>query len=89
MKQKQDWKDLRIKVSEQAKDAMDAAVERYGMSNQEMASRIYMWFTEQPEYVQVAVLDIYPREHTQEIASLIMAKMAEKPHAIVDDAETE
>lgn len=47
---------LRIFVTPNAKEAVEKVVERDGMTEIEVASRIYLWFSQQPEPLQHLIL---------------------------------
>lgn len=76
---------LKLYVKPAAKRAVERASERYGMSMQELGSRVYEWFAQQDESVQAGVLDLLPREHRADIARLVMARMSEPHHGVEDE----
>lgn len=79
-------KTLKIAVTEDADAIVSAIGEREGMTKQELASRIYIWFSEQPEILQGWILGRFDRlpetlRHPaiEEIASYFQTMRADKP----------
>jgi hypothetical protein len=73
---------IKIAVTNDAKDAIEQVADRYGMSQIEMASRLYRWFAEQNEEIQATILDLLPRSVAPDVARLVLKKMAaQKPKA--------
>lgn len=70
---------IKIAVEPAGKRAIDAACRRYGMSQIELASRVYRWFAEQDETVQAAILGILPASLAPDIAKLALERL-------IDDA---
>lgn len=68
---------IKIAISPDAKVAIDDVCDRYGMSQIEMASRLYMWFADQDEVVQAAILAILPKEVEVEVAKMVLERVAE------------
>ena len=68
---------IKIAISTEAKIAIDQACDRYGMSQIEMASRFYMWFAEQDEVLQAAILGILPKTVEVDVANLILERIAD------------
>lgn len=69
---------IKIAVSPEAKQAIEAMCQRYGMSQIELASRLYTWLADQEEVVQAAVLGLLPEDLAPEIAELALRRMAER-----------
>ncbi len=69
---------IKIAVTPEAKQAIEMVSDRYGMSQIEMASRLYNWFADQDEPVQAAVLDLLPRSMAPDIARLALEQLASK-----------
>lgn len=69
---------IKIAVTPEAKRAIDASAARYGMSQIEMASRVYRWFSEQDEMVQATILDILPRSVAADVARIVLEQLAER-----------
>ena len=67
---------IKIAVTPAAKSAIEAVCRRYGMSQVEMASRLYTWFAQQDEVLQTAVLDILPRAVRPDVAELMLQRLA-------------
>lgn len=70
---------LKLYVTPEAKDAVDAMLRRWPISQQEIASRVFSWFAESDESTQAAILDLYPRGHRQDIAATILASIVAEP----------
>ncbi len=69
---------IKIAVEHSAKQSIDEACRRYGMSQIELASRVYRWFAEQDETIQAAILDILPEDVAPDIARLLLERLAEE-----------
>lgn len=67
---------IKIAVSPAAKQAIESVCDRYGMSQIEMASRLYTWFADQDEPTQAAVLDLLPKKLAPDIAHLVLEQLA-------------
>lgn len=67
---------IKVAVSTDAKRAIDQVAERYGMSQIELASRVYRWFADQEEVVQAAILDILPRSIAPQVAKMALEQLA-------------
>jgi len=68
---------IKIAISPDSKQAIDDVCDRYGMSQIEMASRLYMWFADQDEVLQAAVLGILPKEVEVAVAKMVLERVAE------------
>lgn len=78
MLQMSERQQLKIFVRPSAKADVERVCERYGMTQQEMCSRVYEWFADQEEVVQATVLGLLPRGHEADIASAILDHAAQK-----------
>ncbi|MBI1368962.1 MAG: hypothetical protein GC162_09950 [Planctomycetes bacterium] len=67
---------IKIAVSPKAKAAIESMCQRYGMSQVELASRLYLWLSEQDELIQTAVLGILPESVAPDIAAMVLRKLA-------------
>ncbi len=67
---------IKIAVEPDAKQAIDAACQRYGMSQIELASRMYRWFARQDETVQASILDLLPSALAPDVAKLVLQRLA-------------
>jgi hypothetical protein len=67
---------IKIAVTSEAKAAIEAVGERYGMSQIELASRLYTWLAGQDEVVQAAVLGILPEAVAPDVARLVLERLA-------------
>ena len=73
---------IKIAVTHEAKDAIEQVSDRYGMSQIELASRLYRWFGDQPEEIQATILDLLPHSVAPDVAKLVLQKLAsQKPIA--------
>lgn len=66
---------IKIAVEPTAKQAIDEACQRYGMTQIEMASRIYRWFAKQDEAVQASILEILPGSLAVDVARLALERL--------------
>jgi hypothetical protein len=67
---------LKIFVRPAAKEAVERVCERYGMTQQEMCSRVYEWFSEQDEGLQATVLGLLPDEYKLEMIQKMLQDMS-------------
>jgi hypothetical protein len=70
---------IRIELTETAKNQLSDLSERNGMTQVSIMSRLVTWFAAQPDLIQAAVLGRYPREIEQDVARLILKRMAGEP----------
>jgi hypothetical protein len=68
---------IKIAITPQAKRAIEAVCERYGMSQIELASRLYTWLADQDEVLQAAVLGILPDSVAPDVAEMVLQRMAD------------
>jgi hypothetical protein len=81
---------IKIAVSVQAKTAIERICQRYGMTQIELASRCYIWFAEQEEVVQAAVLGILPDAVAADVARMVLKRLADAPKdGVASPASTE
>jgi hypothetical protein len=67
---------LRLEVTSAAKQRLDQVTQRLGMTHVAVTSRLIEWLADQSESVQGAVLGRYPHELQEDIAKLILQRMA-------------
>ncbi|MEX2672218.1 MAG: hypothetical protein WD294_08930 [Phycisphaeraceae bacterium] len=67
---------IKLAVTPKAKAAIESMCDRYGMSQIEMASRLYQWACTQDEVVQAAILGILPEDVAPDVAKLVLKRMA-------------
>lgn len=67
---------IRIELTESAKTKLTQLSDHNGMTQVSIMSRLVTWFAEQPELIQAAVLGRYPKEIEQDVAKLILKRMA-------------
>ena len=67
---------IRVELSPPAKRMLTTVSDRNGMTQVAVMSRIVKWFHAQPDAIQAAVLGRYPKEFEQDIAKLILRRMA-------------
>jgi hypothetical protein len=72
---------IKIAITPGAKDSVDRTCERYGMTQIELASRVYDWFAQQDEGVQAAILGILPSSLAPDIARMVMKQVSSSPTA--------
>jgi hypothetical protein len=80
---------IKIAVSPEAKQAIERVCARYGMTQIELASRLYTWLAGADEVTQAAVLGILPDTVASDIARLILQRMATEPRQDVSPAAGE
>lgn len=78
---------VRINLSPEGKASVDAVCDRYGMAQQEVASRIYAWFAEQDELVQASILGVLPSGLEAPAADLYMERVKAKRASGVKGSE--
>ncbi|MFA7238239.1 MAG: hypothetical protein WC058_15370 [Phycisphaeraceae bacterium] len=78
---------IKIAVEPSAKQAIDEACRRYGMTQIEMASRIYRWFAEQEETIQASILEILPGSLAVDVARLALERIAQRPPTLAKAAK--
>ncbi len=67
---------IKIAVTPEAKQAIERVCARYGMTQIELASRLYTWLAEADEVTQAAVLGILPDTVASDVARLVLQRMA-------------
>jgi hypothetical protein len=67
---------MRIELSGPAKTKVSQLSDYHGMTQVAMMSRIVEWFATQDELIQSAVLGRFPSEIEQDIAKLVLKRMA-------------
>src|SRR3954470_8571932 len=70
---------IRIELTQSAKSKLSEISDHNGMTQVSIMSRLVTWFADQPELIQAAVLGRYPREIEQDVAKLILKRMAGEP----------
>jgi len=68
---------IKIAISPKSKQAIDDTCDRYGMSQIELASRLYTWFADQDEVLQAAVLGILPKDVEADVARMALERVVE------------
>lgn len=68
---------FRIQLTVSAKDRLAEISETLGITQIAMASKLVEWFADQPDVLQAAVLGLYPPSLKQDIAKLILTRMAD------------
>ena len=64
----------RLELTREAKDKLKVISKRTGMTQVAVASRLFEWFSRQPELIHGAVLGQYPKEIHADIAKLIFKR---------------
>jgi hypothetical protein len=67
---------IRIELTQSAKGKLNEISDHNGMTQVSVMSRMVEWFAAQPEIIQAAVLGRYPREIEEDVAKLILRRMA-------------
>jgi|GEM_PF-3173535 len=65
---------IRIAIKPSAKEAIEKICGRFGMTQQEVASRLYEWLAEQPEAIQVIALKIAPSGFEGDILTAMLER---------------
>ena len=78
---------IKIAVTHEAKDAIEQVADRYGMSQIELASRLYRWFGDQDEAIQATILDLFPGSVAPDVARLVLKKMASQKPTVAKAAK--
>jgi hypothetical protein len=65
----------RAELTPEAKAALEKHIERLGMTQTAVLSRLVEWFSRQPYGIQAATCGFYPRELEADIAKLLLAKL--------------
>lgn len=79
---------VRINLSAEGKASVDKVCDRYGMSQQEVASRVYAWFAEQDEMVQASILGVLPQGLEAAAADIYMERVKAKRASEVKGSRT-
>lgn len=69
---------VRLNITEETNAVLDRLCDRYGMTKQEMATRIYKWFAEQDEIVQASALGLLPGSVEGHAADVYMEQVKAK-----------
>lgn len=67
---------FRIQLTPEAKKRLLDLSDKLGVTQIAVTSRLTEWFATQPESVQAAILGLYPGELRQDIATMILERMA-------------
>lgn len=67
---------MQIDLNAAAAKSLRAESDRLGLPQKELASRLLVWFAEQPDYVRATILNIYPPSIAQDIGLMVMQKLA-------------
>ena len=68
---------FRIQLTTEAKKQLLDISDELGITQIAITSRLVEWFAGQPDLVQAAVLNLYPDAIKQDIARLILQRLAE------------
>ena len=68
---------FRIQLTPDAKKRLMDVSEQLGVTQIHMTSKLMEWFASQPDTVQAAVLGLYPDVIRQDVATLILQRMAD------------
>lgn len=67
---------FRIQLTPEAKKRLLDLSDKLGVTQIAVTSRLTEWFATQPETVQAAILGLYPDVIKQDIATMILERMA-------------
>lgn len=67
---------MRIELTGPAKQKLSTLSDHHGMTQVAMMSRVIEWFASQNELIQSAVLGRFPNEIEQDVAKMILKRMA-------------
>ena len=67
---------VRIELSPAAKRMLSNVSHKNGMTQVAVMSRLMKWFQSQPDTIQAAVLGRYPSGYEEDIAKMILRRMA-------------
>ena len=67
---------FRIQLTPEAKKRLLDMSDKLGVTQIAVTSRLTEWFATQPEAVQAAILGLYPDALKQDIATMILERMA-------------
>jgi hypothetical protein len=73
---------IRIELTQSAKGKLTELSDHNGMTQVSVMSRLVEWFTSQPELIQAAILGRYPKEIEEDVAKLILRRMANIPEQL-------
>lgn len=74
----QSRRQLRLFVSLAAKKSIEGVAERDGMTELAVASRVYEWFSRQPEMFQRVILGHVPDDYRPDVIDLILKRMRDE-----------
>ncbi len=77
---------LKIFVRPSAKEAVEAVCKRYGMTQQELCSRVFEWFADQEEGLQATVLGLLPKEYKTEMIQRMLKDMLNDQTRSIDQS---
>jgi hypothetical protein len=66
---------VRLLISLNAKRKVEEIAKQNGMTEVEVASRIYLWFVEQPGVVQQGILGHLPADFREDLIELVLKRM--------------
>lgn len=69
---------VRIELTPKARDRLDDARHRAGMTQLSMLSRLVEWFADQPQVVQSAIMGHLPIDIEDDVAKLVLKHLADK-----------
>ena len=67
-----------IRISSDTKAEMNKLRERYGLGMNSIADRVLMWFSDQPEESQSAILMSLPESMQSDFAAFALQRMADR-----------
>jgi hypothetical protein len=67
---------FRIQLTSHAKEELLGISDKIGITQIALCSKIVEWFADQPDMVQAGILGLYPDLIGQDVATLILQKIA-------------
>ena len=68
---------FRIQLTTEAKKRLLDISDQLGITQIAITSRLVEWFANQPDIIQAAVLGLYPELIKQDVATLVLNRLAE------------
>ena len=68
---------FRIEIFAESRDRMLRLSEDLGITQIAIASRVVVWFANQPDLIQAGILGLYPDLIKQDVPTLVMQRLAE------------
>jgi hypothetical protein len=66
-----------LSITGDAKAVISTFAKKHGMKEIALASRVYLWFSQQDDVVQKAVLDLLPEGYELDVVEIVLRRRAE------------